>query len=539
METAHPERSPVERKGEEERRQNDLAPILQLRGKERMEAILSSDDPKAIFQSLPEEEAYLTIKEIGEEGALPLLSLMSSEQCQYLLDLELWKGYDLEVQRLERWLPLLLSCEEEALERWLRSLDLDTLLLILKKTIRVHVKDGDVSPSSEGDEKTPFSLDGSYSIEVLHPSLQNSIEQLLRHLAALDLNLYWRVLHQVEAEIRAELEERAFHFREARLEDKGFPPMEEALSLYQYLTPKRLRRMLEEKEIYLPPVPDETPVPHFPMVLTDQKMFFSLCLREVEANPIIDRLKMELSYMANQVMVADRVKEIDVSTLYGSLNKVAGYLSIGLELLSEGNREVAKGWIEQVPLKFIFQVGYGATLELKWRAEKVWQKPWFVEKGLPLSFLGSPWEERVGGLLKRRPLFYDESGEMGYREFRSLDEVRSLHRDLDKVEVLGRVILSLPPFSYSDGLTWKSVLWRAYVEDREELSRSDPSAPLTERSSWLKKLRRERREVEASLTRWLLQRLGPSQEAVTDLLREIASLVLEEMDSSCPLEGTE
>lgn len=121
--------------------QQELQSILPLRGKERMEAILSSDHPKEIFQSLPVEEAYLTIKEMGEQDALPLLSLMSNEQIQYLLDLELWRGYEFSPEKVDHWLPFILSCDGEAKKQWLKSIDLDTLLLLLKKiyeSIRVE-----------------------------------------------------------------------------------------------------------------------------------------------------------------------------------------------------------------------------------------------------------------------------------------------------------------------------------------------------------------------------------------------------------------
>ena len=402
--------------------QRELSRILPLHGKERMEAILASDYPRELFQSLPEEEAYFTIKEIGEQDALPLLSLMSPEQCQYLLDLELWKGYEIQLDRTEKWLPLLLSCDEEAIGQWLQSLDMDTLLLILKKTIRIHLKENEEPAFTQSERASYFTLDGTYYIEVLSSSLQTQIEQLLRHLADSDLHLYWRVLNQVNGEIGAELEERAFHFREARLEERGFPPMVEALSLYQYLNPTRLRKMLEQKQIYPPGIPEEAPLPSFPMVLKDQGTFFSLCLKEIDQGPLLDRLKMELTYMANQIMVADQPEQIDFSTIQGSLRKVGGYLSIGLEILSAGNVQRAREVIEQIPLKCVFQIGFGASLELKWRAEKVGQ-------------VGSPWEEKIEGLLKKRPLFYDEA-EMGYREFRSLEEIRSLHHDLDQIESL-------------------------------------------------------------------------------------------------------
>lgn len=505
------------------RTERDLTPILHLRGKERMEAILSSQDPKALFQSLPEEEAYFTIKEIGEQDALSLLSLMSPAQCQFLLDLELWKGYELQVEKIEHWLPLLLACEGEAIERWLRSIDLDTLLLLLKKTIRVHLKgEGEWSPSQD-EAKAYFTLDGTYYIEVLSAYLHEPIEHLLKSVAHLDFNLYVKVLHQANWEIPAELEERTFHFREARLEDKGFPPMEEALSLYQYLNPKRLERMLEQKEIYLPGLPNETVPPSFPMVLRDQSLFFSLCLRELEEGPLVDRLKMELSYMANQVLVVEQPEEVSLSVLLGSLRKVGGFLSIGLEVLTEGDIRRAREYIERVPLKYIFQVGFGTALELKWRAERVWRESKFLEKRIPFSFLGSPWGERIEGLLKKRPLFYEEGPERGFREFRSLEEIRSLRRDLDRVELLGKILSSLPSFSYSDGLLWTTVLLSAYDQEQWRLS------SLETRLRSIEGLRRERFTIEDSFKHWLYQKIVPQTDHEREMLQELASRVLDEM----------
>lgn len=511
------------------RMEKDLRLVLQLRGKERMKVILSSDHPRELFQSLPEEEAYFTVKEIGEEDALPLLSLMSSTQCQYLLDLELWRGYEIQIDNIGRWLPLLLSCDEEAIHQWLRSLDIDTLLLILKKTIRIHLKDSEERTFSLHGKETYFTLDGIHYVEILEPSLQNQIEQLLRHLANLDLSFYWNILNQVSWEIGAELEERALHFREARLEDKGFPPMEEALCLYQHLNPKRLTQMLERQEIHLSEIPEPVSLPSFPMMLKDQNLFFSLCLKEVEEGPLMDRLKMELTYMANQVLVADQPETLDFSTLQGSLRKVGGYLSIGLELFSEGDFRRARRSIEQIPLKYLFQVGFGASLELKWRAGKVWQT-WFATQGHPPSFLGSPWQERLEGLLKKRPLFYDEA-DMDLREFRSLEEIRSLHRDLDKIELIGRALSSLPPLSYSDGLEWRTVLLAAFATDQMGLSSQAAFQTSEEAISWLKRLHCEGVDIEDSFKNWFVEKAGVKNETETNPLKEITTYVLREMFS--------
>ncbi len=506
--------------------QKALSTILSLQGKERMEAILSLENAREVFQSMPEEEAYLTIKEIGEYDSLPLLSLMSSEQCQYLLDLELWKGYEFQPERVEHWLPLLLACEGEALEDWLKKIDLDTLLLLLKKHIRVHLKERE-DLSSQEEHPPFFTLDGTYYVEVLRPSLQESIERLLRLLAAQDLSFYWRLLEQVQTEIEAELEERTLHFREARLEDRGFPRMEEALSLYQYLNPKRLRLMLEQREIHLPGLPADLPPPSFPMILQDQKLFFSLCLREVEGGPLVDRLKMELAYMANQVMVADQPDRIDFSSLQESLRKVGGYLSVGLEWLTGGELQEAKTFIEQVPLKFIFQVGYGASLELKWRAERIWRKGWFSKHKLPLSFLDSPWEERMEGLVrKKRPLFYDEEKAV-FREFRSYSEIRLLQKDLDQIELLERILQSYTNFSYGVGWSWREFLLEMFLQEAMPSRIEVPMDSSEERISFLKGLHSEK-ELKGTLMSWLQTKGDLLPQRESSLLEELVALLLRE-----------
>lgn len=509
--------------GESLQIKNTISSILSLQGRERMEAILSLDHAREVFQSLPEEEAYLTIKEIGEHDSLPLLSLMSGEQCQYLLDLELWKGYEFRPERVEHWLPILLACEEEALEEWLKKIDLDTLLLLLKKHIQVHL--GEREDLSSQEEHPPFfTLDGTYFIEVLRPSLQESIERLLRLLAAQDLSFYWRILEQVQSEIEAELEERALHFREARLEDRGFPRMDDAISLYQYLNPKRLRQMMERKEIHLPGLPTEPP-PSFPMILQGQKLFFSLCLKEVERGALVDRLKMELAYMTNQVMVADQPERIDLSTLQGGLRKVGGYLSVGLEWLTGGEISKAKALIEEIPLKFIFQVGYGASLELKWRAERIWERGWFSENQVPLSFLDSPWGERMEGLIKRkRPLFYDEN-KMEFREFRSYAEIRSLHKDLDQIELLKEFLPSLSNFSYLSGLTWKEFLLDRFIGDTSPSGIEIPMDSLEEQVRFLKRFYSVE-ELKGALIKWIQTKGNLFSNKEETLVGEIVNLLL-------------
>jgi len=517
---------------------DEISSILELRGKERMEAILSNDNAMQIVHSLPEEEVYFTIKEIGEQDALPLISLMSPEQYQYLLDLELWKGYELKSEKVQHWLPILLSCEEEAITRWLKTIDLDTLILLLKKNIRIHIKNADEPLDFNNEENYPFTLDGTYYIEVLNPNFREHIERLLTYISTLDFNFYLRLLDQVYWEIGAELEERAFRFREARLADKGFPTLDEALSLYQYLNPKRLKWMLEEKKIYPVDIPEESLPPNFPMLLKEQRMFFSICLSELEDRSLLDRIKTELTYMANQALVIDQPENIDITVLQECLKKVGGYLSIGLEIMSGGNLLQAKKYLSEIPLKFLFQIGFGSALELKWKAEKIWKKGWYSNKGLPLSFLGYPWEERMEGLLMKRPLFYSEIPGEGFRDFRTLDEIRKVDHELKIIEFLSKILSSIN-FLYTDGLTWKTAILNAFLYDQMVILSKDQIIGLRDKTLLWKEINRRGIEPRELIKNWILNKFHFTKNNEIEVSSEIANFIFDEIKTELYIYKTE
>lgn len=507
----------------------EISSILELKGKERMDAILNRQNAQELVQAMPEEEIYLTIKEIGEHDALPLISLMSPEQYQYLVDLEFWKKYELNPEKIYHWLPILLSSEEEAIKRWLKSIDLDTLILILKKNIRFHISNND-EPLDFDKENYPITLDGTYYIEILNPSFREYIEKLINYLASIDFNFYLRLLDQVSWEIEAELEERAFRFREARLADKGFPSFDEIISLYQYLNPKMLKIMLEKGEISKIEISENSIHPNFPMLIKDQRMFFSICLRELDNRSLLDRIKMELTYMANQALVVDQPENIDFAVLQDSLIKVGAYLSIGLEILSGGDISLAGRYISEIPLKYIFQIGFGATLELKWKAEKIIKKEWFREKKIPLSFLSHPWEERMEGLLRKRPLFYSENQEKGFREFQTIDEIRLVEHELVLIEFLSK-ILSKIDFSYTEGLIWKTLLLNIFLDEAIKNSFQDKPLTYKEKIILLIKDSNDEANLKRFIENWILDKFHFIKNYEIELLREISNIIFEEIRS--------
>ena len=87
------------------------------------------------------------------------------------------------------------------------------------------------------------------------------------------------------------------------------------------------------------------------------------------------------------------------------MRKACGYLSIGLDRVTQGDVQKATRLVQGFPLAQIFRVGYGAALELRWKTEKWLQGSWFAGQDFDLSFWGDAWEGMLEGLLKKRPLF--------------------------------------------------------------------------------------------------------------------------------------
>ncbi|MDY6842737.1 MAG: DUF6178 family protein, partial [Thermodesulfobacteriota bacterium] len=84
--------------------------ILKARGKYREAIILLSKKPEELVRLIPEEEIFFTIKEIGENDAITLISLLNPQQLLYVMDLEMWKKGQFITQKFIQWLQILLEC---------------------------------------------------------------------------------------------------------------------------------------------------------------------------------------------------------------------------------------------------------------------------------------------------------------------------------------------------------------------------------------------------------------------------------------------
>jgi len=206
---------------------------------------------------------------------------------------------------------------------------------------------------------------------------------------------------------------------------------------------------------------------------------FTRALREVQTDHILHQIQAEFANLCNQIIVADHKHIREREELRAIVKKACGYISIGLERLAEDEQKAdpryAAGLLARYPIAQIFKVGFGGALEMKWRAEKWLSKAWFARAGLRLTFWGEQWLGILGGLLIKKPLFYDNyaTGVL-YREFESIADIQITEAIFDQIKAVDDLLSLMTihldrPASYGF-LTYKNLLLTLWARHVRKLS---------------------------------------------------------------------
>ncbi len=456
--------------------------LLAAPGKKALRLILDSPTPAHLVQSLAEEDLFWLVQEIGPEDALPILSLASNDQWQYLLDVELWEKDRLATAPVNRWLDLLLRADPHRFLIWGLRENIELIELHLSSNIDVRIREEDESPS-DFDERY-FTLDDVFYIRIRHDAYDQTLTPFLKRLADHDFNKFQQVMLELLTVQPAEVEENLYRLRNLRLAEKGFLPFEEAIGIYQRLDPENLLKKGSKVEKLTEKAHLSEPVSVSKSLhIQDQDLFF-MSLRHIGDHQSLERLQMEFAGMCNQIISADALSIRDKEHLTAVVRKACGYLDIGLQRLDAGDPDKGARLIQKVPLNQIFRVGYGTGLELKWKAEKWVKNSWFVNQALGTAFWGRQWEGILEGLLRKRPLYYAGLSEgEPHREFKALEEIVDCRRVLDQMMALDRLLSLVSthgclahPIQADQSLDYKNLLLTCWA--RNHLGLSEEPKPL-------------------------------------------------------------
>ncbi len=458
--------------------------ILAMPPEKALDALLEHRHPGALIRSFPEEDLFLLIQDIGVEDALEILGLAGYRQWEYILDLEAWKKDRLSTGLLTRWLFLLLQANPRRLVRWVLEEKTSLIEFYLYKSLDVVIREHDQDPSELGEGF--FTLDDTFYYrfreDVEHSRTEDRelrdavLQNILERVADFDFIEYQKMMLEIPRFIPAEHEEEAYRRRNIRLAEKGFLPFEEALGIYQPLSPRDLKgggikRFVRAEAADRDGEP--LPVPQSPLEGLTGESIFARTLGSITEPEVLVQLQQEFAGLSNQIIAADAGTVKSRDQLKTVVRKAAGYLSIGLEILTRKKGKQAHGYraalVERVPLKRLFRVGYGSAVRLKWKAERWRRTCWFERAGLPLAFWDEAGMGTIGGLLVDRPLFFDdhETGTL-YREFATYDDLLRTKRILEEVIWFDDLFskMDIGPVRTDDPfLTFKSVLltlWARY-----------------------------------------------------------------------------
>jgi len=421
-------------------------------GRRRLDLLLSARDPAALVRALPAQDLYFTIREIGLADAAPLVPLASLAQFRTFLDLDAWRGGQLDSARALGWLRAARAGAQrdpKAAARWRRKLsgiDREVLFAVLRANLVIHDLEDDPDPAPRTD-RTLRTAEGRYLVELLPEGPeQAALRGILEDLYAEDPFQAGRLLASLRWELPSELEEEARRFRDARLADLGFPSLEEALSWFA-------RPPASPPE---PAGPPARPAGFFLAALASG----SLLDRATDSLSPEGRAAVEAQVVAaaNAVLVADQVDPADPEAVRAAFQAARAMLELGIEarLRAEGRPEDGAGaaaLLDGTPVKRLFQEGFGQVLALRFRAERILAAGGAGSRQAPL--LDPPLGEALSALAARRPRYFPgleapradwgtpaaESGPA--RPFLSSPELARTAAALDLAEALASLARSL------------------------------------------------------------------------------------------------
>jgi hypothetical protein len=471
--------------------------LMDLDPKEAMERILDDPQSVALVHSFPEQDFYFLIHDIGPEDAGPLLSLASNRQWDHIVDLVSWQRDRMDIRAISRWLDLLLEADPKRFINWILKEKLEFVEFYLFKNIEVRVREHDQDPSEFGKEF--FSLDNTYYIRFVdepadtgenqsnNDQRQKFLTQLIENLADHDHRIFQGVLLEATHLIPAETEEDCYRWRNVRLAEKGFLPYDEAVGIYQSMKPQDLS---EQHAKIIPSAEDPTsllPVSQYPIRMLTEDNDFTRALAAIEPGNVLNHIQSEFANLCNQIIAADHKTIREREQLRDIVKKACSYISIGLKRLSKDRKKVdpnqAAAMITRYQLAQIFRVGFGEALKLKWQVEKWLDQCWFARSGLRLTFWGEQWLGVLGGLLIKKPLYYDnyQTGVL-YREYASLEDIQTTADIFSQIKALDN-LLSLMTLDIerpaSHGLlTYKNLILTLWARHYLQISAKKPK-PLT------------------------------------------------------------
>lgn len=415
-----------------------------LPARQKRDLILSAPEAERLVQSFSPETLFYTVKEIGSADSGDLLSLAVPEQIQGLFDLDCWTRDRPNLDRMREWVEALTESGRTRMAEGLMGLDMEMMALLLRQYFRVHRLDDPLTAADVPSDRF-VQFDEHYIIEFQHhDAILQPLVDFLEEVFERDYTYFAALMEEIYWSVEAELEEEAYQFRRARLNDRGFPDFFEAQDVFAYVNP---HDFLKIRAGYTAPtradlLRDDELVPHemAPVAAGTDLSLFNTALMAGFAAQGQRQLRSEMALVSNQVLVASAVDFGDLEAVRVAVEMTHHYLNLGLEHLAGGDLNNAIEHLRDTHLKLLFRLGVSLTIDLRKRAEQVTAALGLdPARAREIGYLDSPYREALGGMLERRPRFFsglDDPGAVAMRDFGAMRDLHRCYAALEQIEAM-------------------------------------------------------------------------------------------------------
>ncbi len=447
--------------------QEKLEFLYGLPARQKRDLILSAPEAERLVQSFAPETLFYTLKEIGSADAGDLLSMAAPEQVKGLFDLDCWDKDRVNFARMREWIEAMSDAGRRRAAEALMELDIEMVTLLMRRYLKVHRLD-DAQAALDVPSNRVLQFDEYHAVEFIrYDNILPFVQEILEEMFERDYDYFSSLLDEVYWGVDAELEEQAYQYRRARLNDRGFPDFFEAQSVFGYLNPRQFE---EIRRTYVPPnredaLADDAQLSMAVMAPGADSSLFNTALTAGFAAQGKRQIRTEMALVANQVLVARAVDFGDPDAVREAIDLTHHYLNLGLEHLAGGDLNTAIEYLRETHLKLLLRLGVSLTIDLRKRAEALVTSLGFSPAKLhSIPYLDSPYREALEGFLLLAPQFYsglDRSPSVVTRDFK---EMRDLHVAYG---VLGQLEAMAPLFAKALSVDITSAAFRSQVAGRE------------------------------------------------------------------------
>ncbi len=404
--------------------------------------LIEAENNLELVQSMPPQELFLLIKEYGVIDSADLLGLATPEQVTLCVDMDCWRGDELDTEQSIQWLHLLLIQDEDAFLRLIDGFDFELLVMMVKKQLTI-ISGLESLHYDEDLMATRKRFDQVYDCEYRSDDVAKIMSAFQDVLFRERQELFLQIMEAVRHEFDLALQECVFIDRMGRLGDLGFVDPFAARSLFSWVNPDTFSPENFLKPDFVPSFSDgwspSMAPPTFMLSLAQPQDL----LGEILSSGLSHDLAYEFSFLLNRALSAEHVDYGEPDDIAQVLQDVYYTLNIALGYVAGADLDKAERLLRGVYLHSLYQLGFSLTVQLRQRAQS-------IAASTIGSYLDGPDAALIGALNQVKPRFFKglvDATRADVRSFHTWAEVVTVRQELDCVENLSTLFSAAGVFS--------------------------------------------------------------------------------------------